>query len=173
VLAGLVRENDSDPASWTQLGLAQFERGQGTQASQSFQRALRLNPRQALALSGLGTLHLTLFRQNRNRERLRTAADFFSRALQIDPRLVSAVNGMGVVHLYSGAVPQAIAELQKAIRFDPTFVNAYFNLAIAQMSIGRTSEARRTLRSLEEKHLARLSARERDQLTALLREAGS
>jgi arylsulfatase A-like enzyme/Flp pilus assembly protein TadD len=173
VLAGLVRENDSDPASWTQLGLAQFERGQGTQASQSFQRALRLDPRQALALSGLGTLHLTLFRQNRNRERLRTAADFFSRALQIDPRLVTAVNGMGVVHLYSGDVPQAIAELQKALRFDPTFVNAYFNLAIAQMSIGRKSEARRTLRSLEEKHLARLSAGERDQLTALLREAGS
>jgi len=170
LLAELVRENGANPASWTQLGLAQLERGQGTQAAQSFQQALRLGAKQPLALSGLGTLHLILFRQNKNRESLRLAADFFSRALQADPKLVTAVNGLGVVHLYSGDIPQAIAELQTAIRLDPTFVNAYFNLAIAQLSIGKRSEARRTLNILKEKYPDRLSAGERSQLTALLRE---
>jgi arylsulfatase A-like enzyme/Flp pilus assembly protein TadD len=170
LLAELVRKNGADPASWTQLGLAQFNLGQGTQAIRSFQQALRLDPRQALALSGLGTLHLTLFRQNKNRESLNLSADFFSRALQADPQLVTAVNGLGVVHLYSGDIPRAIAELQTAIRLDPTFVNAYFNLAIAQLSIGKRSEARRTLGILKEKYPDRLSAGERSQLTALLRE---
>jgi tetratricopeptide (TPR) repeat protein len=170
LLAELVRENGADPAIWTQLGLAQLERGQGTQAAQSFQQALRLGAKQPLALSGFGTLHLTLFRQNKNHESLRLAADFFSRALQEDPKLVTAVNGLGVVHLYSGDIPQAIAELQTVIRLDPTFFNAYFNLAIAQLSIGKRSEARRTLSILKEKYPDRLSAGERSQLTALLRE---
>lgn len=170
LLRELIHEQGGNPAHWTQLGLAQIERGQGTQATQSFQQALRLDPRQALALSGLGTLHLTLFRQNKNRESLRLAADFFSRALQADPKLVTAVNGLGVVHLYSGDIPQAIAELQTAIRLDPTFVNAYFNLAIAQLSIGKRSAAHRTLSILKEKYYDRLSAGERSQLTALLRE---
>lgn len=173
LLAELVRENGAEPANWTQLGLAQLERGQGTQAAQSFQQALRLGAKQPLALSGLGTLHLTLFRQNKKHESLRLAADFFSRALQEDPKLVTAVNGLGVVHLYSGDIPQAIAELQTAIRLDPTFVNAYFNLAIAQLSIGKRSEARRTLSILKEKYYDRLSAGERSQLTALLRETES
>jgi arylsulfatase A-like enzyme/Flp pilus assembly protein TadD len=170
LLAELVRKNGADPASWTQLGLAQFNLGQGPQAIQSFQQALRLDPRQALALSGLGTLHLTLFRQNKNRESLKLASDFFSRAILADPQLVTAINGLGVIHLYNGDIPRAIAELQTAIRLDPTFVNAYFNLAIAQLGIGKRSEARRTLNSLKEKYHDRLSNGERSQLAALLRE---
>jgi len=172
LLAKLVRENGTDPAGLTQLGLAQLDLGHWPQAIQSFRRTLQLDPRQALALSGLGTIHLSLFRQNKNRESLNLAADFFSRALQADPKLVTAINGLGVVHLYNASIPQAIAELQTAIRLDPTFVNAYFNLAIAQLSIGKRSEARRTLGIIKEKYSDRLSAGERSQLIALLREAG-
>jgi arylsulfatase A-like enzyme/Tfp pilus assembly protein PilF len=173
LLRELVREQGGNPAHWTQLGLVQLDRGQGEQAIQSFQQALRLDPRQALALSGLGTLHLTLFRQSKNHDYLRLAADSFAQALAADKKLITAVNGLGVVHLYRGEVPQAIEKLQEAIRLDPTFVNAYFNLAIAQLSIGRRIEARKTLNTLQKKLADRLSDAERGQLTALLRETGA
>jgi Flp pilus assembly protein TadD len=173
LLRELLREQGGNPSHWTQLGLAQLDRGQGDQARQSFRQALQLDPKQALALSGLGTLHLTLFRQNKNRENLDLAYEFFGRARQDDPQLVTAVNGLGVIHLYRGEVRQAIEKLQEAIRLEPTFVNAYFNLAIAQLSIGQRVEARKTLNTLEQKFAGRLNAAERAQLTSLLREAGA
>jgi tetratricopeptide (TPR) repeat protein len=139
----------------------------------SFQQALQLDPQQALALSGLGTLHLSLFRQRRDRRGLELAAGFFARALEADARLITAVNGLGVVHLYLGDAPKAIGQFRSAIAIDPGFVNAYFNLAIAQLRAGRRMEARRTLNTLEQKLAGRLSAPEREQLAALLREAAS
>jgi tetratricopeptide (TPR) repeat protein len=173
LLQDLVREQRGNPAHWTQLGLAQLDRGQGDQAIRSFQQALQLDPKQALALSGLGTLHLNLFRQRRDRRGLQLAAGFFSRALEADTRLITAVNGLGVVHLYLGDAPKAIEQFRSAITIDPGFVNAYFNLAIAQLRAGRRVEARRTLETLEKKLAARLSVAEREQLAALLREANS
>ncbi len=173
LLQDLVREQRGNPAHWTQLGLAQLERGQGEQAMRSFQQALQLDPQQALALSGLGTLHLNLFRQRRDRRGLEMAAGFFSRALEADARLITAVNGLGVVHLYLGDAPKAIGQFRSALVIDPGFVNAHFNLAIAQLRAGQRLEARRTLNTLKQKLAGRLSDAERGQLAALLREAGS
>ncbi len=173
LLQELVREQRGNPAHWTQLGLAQLDRGQGDQAIRSFQQALQLDPKQALALSGLGTLHLNLFRQRKDRRGLQLAAGFFSRALEADARLITAVNGLGVVHLYLGDSPKAIEQFRSAIRLDPGFVNAHFNLAIAQLSSGRRLEARRTLNALKQKLADRLRTAEREQLASLLREASS
>jgi arylsulfatase A-like enzyme/Tfp pilus assembly protein PilF len=173
LLQDLVREQRGNPAHWTQLGLAQLDRGQADQAIRSFQQALQLDPKQALALSGLGTLHLNLFRQRRDRRGLQLAAGFFSRALEADARLITAVNGLGVVYLYLGDSLKAIEQFRLANAIDPGFVNAYFNLAIAQLSAGRRVEARKTLNTLRQKLAGRLSAAEREQLTALLREANN
>jgi len=169
LLTELVREDDGDKASWTQLGLVQLDRGGG---EQSFLKALSIDPRQPLALSGLGSFYLNAFRRQKNSENLRLAAEFYSRARQADPRLVTAINGLGVVSLYRADLPQAVVELQAAIRLDPTFVNAYFNLAIAHLSAGRRNEARRVLKILDGKYGGRLSRGERLQLAELLKEAG-
>ena len=173
LLQDLIREQRGNPAHWTQLGLAQLDRGQGELASRSFQQALQLDPKQALALSGLGTLHLNLFRQRRDRRGLQLASGFFTRALEADARLITAVNGLGVVYLYLGDAAKAIEQFRSATAIDPGFVNAYFNLAIAQLRAGRRVEARRTLNTLEQKLTDRLSAAEREQLASLLREANS
>ncbi len=173
LLRELVREQGGNPAHWTQLGLAQLDRGQNEQAIRSFQLALDLDPKQALALSGLGTVHLTQFRQRRDRESLQLALGFFTRALAADGKMITAANGLGVAYLYLGDAAKAIEHLRSAIRIDPGFVNAYFNLAIAQLSLGRKVVARQTLNTIKGKFAGRLSDEERDQLGALLREAGS
>ncbi|HNX97874.1 MAG TPA: tetratricopeptide repeat protein, partial [Candidatus Aminicenantes bacterium] len=172
LLQGLVHEQGDNPGHWTQLGLAQLDRGLADQALRSFQQALQLDPHQSLALSGLGTLHLTLFRQRKDRQSLSLAREYFGRAVATDPKLVTAMNGLGVVCLYQGEVPRAIEQFRAATRIDPAFTNAYFNLAIAQLSLGRRVVARQTLKTIQTRLQARLSADEKDQLAALLREAG-
>lgn len=173
LLRGLVGEQAGNPAHWTQLGLAQLDRGQGDEALASFTRALELDPRQALALSGMGTLHLTLFRQRKDRPSLQRAEEYFSRAVAVDAKLVTALNGLGVTYLYLGDAAQAIERLRTAVAADPGFVNAYFNLAIAQLSAGRKGAAKNTLGMLRQRHGGRLSAGERSQYEALWREATS
>lgn len=173
LLQELVREQAGNPAHWTQLGLAQLDRGQGDEALLSFQRALGLDPGQALALSGMGTLHLTLFRQRKDRRSLQQAEEFFSRAAIADGKLVTALNGLGVVYLYLGDAPRAIERLRSAIAADPGFANSYFNLAIAQLSLGRKGAARQTLGMLKQRFAGRLGQAELEQLGALMREANS
>lgn len=173
LLQELVREQGGNPAHWTQLGLAQLDQGQGDQAIRSFQRALDLDPKQALALSGLGTLHLTLFRQNRDRQNLNLAAGFFAKALAADGKLITALNGLGVASLYLGDVPVAIQHLRMAIQTDKGFVSAYFNLAIAQLSIGRKGAARETLGMIRRRFSGRLTESELGQLAALQKEVGA
>ncbi len=173
LLRGLVGEQAGNPAHWTQLGLAQLDRGQGEQALASFSRALELDPRQALALSGMGTLHLTLFRQQRERASLQRAEEYFSRALAVDGKLVTALNGLGVTNLYLGDALRAIERLRAAVAADPGFVSAYFNLTIAQLSVKRKGAAKTTLDLLRQRHGGRLSPGERSQYDALWREATS
>ncbi len=173
LLHELVHEQGGNPAHWTQLGLAQLDRGLGNVALQSFQQALQLDAKQPLALSGLGTLYLTLFRQRKDRQSLQQAEEFFSRALAADGKMITAANGLGVVYLYRGDATRAIEQLRSAIRIDPDFINAYFNLAIAQLSRGRKVVARQTLNTIKGKFADRLSSAERDQLAALLRETGT
>lgn len=171
LLRGLVSEQGDNPGHWTQLGLAQLERGQGEEARRSFAEALRLDAGQALALSGLGTLHLTLFRRDRDARSLRQAGDYFTRALAADGKLVTALNGLGVVRLYQGDAPGAVETLRAAVAADPQFANAYFNLAIAQLRLGRKGAAKNTLAMLRQRHGERLGAEERRQYEALWREA--
>jgi len=171
LLRGLVNEQGGDPGPWTQLGLAQLERGQEEEARRSFEQALRLDPRQALALSGLGTLHLTLFRRDRDPRALEQAGDHFEKALAVDGRLVTALNGLGVVRLYQGDAPEAVKRLRAAVAAEPAFTNAYFNLAIAQLRLGRKAAAANTLAMLRQRHGERLSAAEHRQYEALRREA--
>ena len=173
LLQELVGEQGGNPAHWTQLGLAQLDRGRGDEALRSFQRALDIDSRQALALSGLGTLHLTRFRQRREQSSLRQAEDFFSRALAVDDKLITALNGLGAVQLYLGKADKAIQHFRRALASDPEFVNTYFNLAIAQLRVGRRGAARETLGALKQKFFARLSKVEQNQFAALWREAGS
>ncbi len=173
LLRELVGDQGGHPAHWTQLGLAQLDRGRGDDALRSFERALEIDPKQALALSGLGTLHLTLFRQRQDRQSLRRAGEFFSRALAVDDQLITALNGLGAVRLYLGDSEEAIRYFRRALASDPEFVNTYFNLAIAQLRINRRGAARQTLATLRRNHFDRLSPSERDQLASLEREAGS
>jgi arylsulfatase A-like enzyme/Flp pilus assembly protein TadD len=168
----IVDGSNKSAEDWAQLGLAQLDRGENDRARQSLQQALAVDPDQPLARSGLATLQLNSFREQKNGELLQQAGDNYQRALRIAPNLVSARNGMGVVCLYAGRFDLAIANLQAAIRIDPAFTRAHFNLAIAYLARGRRGDARRVLLNVKERYATRLNDDDRRQLAGLLAETG-
>lgn len=102
---------------------------------------------------------------------MRLAEEYYRRARKVDPLLVTAINGLGVIRLYQGDLSQAVADWKEVVRIDPTFVNAYFNLAIVELKTGRRLDARRSLETLRARNFSRLSAAEKVQLLELLNEA--
>jgi tetratricopeptide (TPR) repeat protein len=171
LLLDIVSGGQGDGKVWTQVGLGYLEKGNLPQAMESLQKALSLDPNNALALSGLGTLHLALFRAQQQKSDLENALAYYSRARDASPGLVAAWNGLGVAWRYAGDLEKAIAHWKQALNIDPGFTNTYFNLGITLLESGRREEAYSVLNTCLEKYGAKLSDAEKRQLQALLAEA--
>jgi len=172
LLLEIASQGRGDGTIWTRIGLGYMEKGDVLKALESLEKALSLEPGNALALSGMGTAHLALFRGRRQPGDLENAVFFYSKAVETDPRLVAAWNGLGVAWSFSGDKEKAIANWEHALRLDPGFTNTYFNLGITYLESGRRAEAHRVLSLCLEKHADKLSEAEKRQLHVLLEEAG-
>ena len=171
LLLDIVSGGQGDSKVWTQVGLGYLEKGNLPQAMESLQKALSLDPKNALALSGLGTLHLALFRAQQQKADLDSALSYYTKAKDSSPGLVAAWNGLGVAWRYAGDSEKAIAHWRQALNVDPGFTNTYFNLGITLLESGRREEAYRLFNTCLEKYGANLSDAEKRQLQALLAEA--
>lgn len=171
LLLDIVSGGRGDSKTWTQVGLGYMDKGNFPQAVASLEKALSLDPDNALALSGLGTIHLTLFRSRKEKEDLEAAIAFYTKAKEASPGLVAAWNGLGAAWSFAGDPEQAVAHWRRALEIDPGFTNTYFNLGITLLKSGRKDEARRVLSVCLERYSSKLSEAELRQLRALLEEA--
>jgi tetratricopeptide (TPR) repeat protein len=171
LLLDLVAAGKGSSRVWTQIGLGYFNRGDLAKARESLEKALSLNPGNAIALSSLGTFHLSLFKQGRQKEDLEKAIDFYSRAKEASPEFVAAVNGLGVAVRFAGDLERAISCWRRVLEIDPGFTDAYFNLGITLIDTGRKREALGVLSACKLKYADRLNERERRQLDSLIQEA--
>jgi arylsulfatase A-like enzyme/Tfp pilus assembly protein PilF len=171
LLLDIVSTGQGDSKIWSQVGLGYLDRGNLPKAKESLEKALSLDPNNALALSGLGTFYLTLFRAEKQKTDLDSATAYYTRAKEVSPRLVAAWNGLGVAWRYAGDREKAIAHWKQALLIDPGFTNTYFNLGITLLESGRRQEAYRTLNVCLEKYAGKLSDGEKRQLEALIQEA--
>jgi arylsulfatase A-like enzyme/Flp pilus assembly protein TadD len=172
LLLEMASQGRGDGTIWTRIGLGYMEKGDVLKALESLEKALSLEPGNALALSGMGTAHLALFRGRRQPADLENAVFFYTKATEADPRLVAAWNGLGVAWSFSGDKEKAIANWEHALRLDPGFTDTYFNLGITYLESGRRADAHRVLSLCLEKHVDKLSEAEKRQLHVLLEEAG-
>jgi tetratricopeptide (TPR) repeat protein len=134
------------------------------------EKALALDSHNALALSSLGTFHLTLFRLEKQKDDLEKAITYYTRAKEASPELASALNGLGVAFRYAGELERAIYCWKQALDIDPGFTNTYFNLGISLIESGRKKEALKYLKMCKERYSDRLSEKERQQLDSLISE---
>lgn len=171
LLLEIVAGGRADSQVWAQVGLGDLQQGNFDKARVSLDKALSLDPKNALALSGLGTYHLTLFRQSKRQADLDGAVSYYTRAREASPKLVSAINGLGVASRYAGDLERAVACWAEVLRIDPSFRDAYFNLGITYLETGRAGEALKILIHCRDNYSARLGEREKRQLEALISEA--
>jgi arylsulfatase A-like enzyme/Tfp pilus assembly protein PilF len=170
LLLDLVANGQGNSLVWTQIGLGYFNKGNLEKARESLEKAVSLDPRNALALSGMGTYHLSLFRRQKQKVDLEKAITYYTQAKTASPEFVSAINGLGAAFRYAGDPERAIACWEQVLDIDPGFTDIYFNLGITLIETGRRQEALKYLNTCKEKYSDRLSEKERQQLDSLISE---
>lgn len=159
------------PQIYSLLGQAYFKTGDYQKALNAYENSLHKDKKNALTLSSLGSLYLTLFRLKKEKELHSLSIDFYHRALDSNPELVSALNGLAVAYSFAGDRNKAIYYWEKCLQIDPEFTDIYFNLGITYIEMGENKKALEYLMICKEKYFSRLSTKEQKQLDTLINEA--
>ncbi|UCH94239.1 MAG: sulfatase-like hydrolase/transferase [Candidatus Aminicenantes bacterium] len=168
----MTSQGHKSPQVLNQLGKAYSGKGDFEKALAAYSSALELDEKNALTLSNLGTLYLTLFRVKRERDMHARAIEYYSRALEADPGMVPALNGLAVAYSFAGNANKAVEYWEKAIAINPGFTNVYFNLGITYLRMGKKKKALKYLHQLKNRLYNRLSLSEQQQVDNLIKEAG-
>src|SRR5580704_2892603 len=135
-LAALKLESDKESAiaRFNEKAREYLSAGNPKAAAESYEKALRLSPRDAklhynrsLALDRLGDF-------SSEREEL-------SRTVELDPNLAVAQNQLGLLAWRSGQQAQAEKLFKKTLAIDPTFSEAQSNLGVLYSQQGKNTEA--------------------------------
>jgi arylsulfatase A-like enzyme/Flp pilus assembly protein TadD len=172
VLNDVVRAGKADAETWNYLGILYFRKRDFTQSLQAYRTSIEMDRKIAKTYNNLGTLYLTLFRQEKDPRRHGQAIDAFNKALELDPDLVSALNGRGSAFIFANRTRDALNDWKKAIAVKPDFTDIYFNIAITYLQLKSGQEALKYLNICKEKYYHMLSPRDRQRLDRLIREAG-
>jgi len=124
------------------LGIGQMQSGEYVQARHSLERAVALDPNQAIYRNALGLANLHL-------GRLQDAINSFREALRLNPQFPDAYNNLGVALAQSGKPEEALGAFRKALSF-PSYNSPeiiYQNLGETYYKLGRYEEAERALRT--------------------------
>jgi len=111
------------------LGWTLMERGRLDEAEASFEAALRLDPREAVALAGMGEVWLS-------RDRYPEAAAAFKRAIATGAPTAGTLNSFGITLALGGEPAAPASAFEAAARLSPT-PDILANLARARAAAGR------------------------------------
>jgi tetratricopeptide (TPR) repeat protein len=123
------------------------------EARDYYARALGKAPRNYDALYGLGACEALSGEHRR-------AIDLFRRALKEAPDSAPARLALGISLLQTGETTTAVVELEAAARLEPGMRQAYFHLARAYHSLGRTEDSERAVARFQELAREEQEARE-------------
>jgi len=131
----LLAERGEDARLWNEHGVALHQGGEVAGAADSYRRALRADPRHALAYNNLGVALADLGEGVASREALQ-------RATQLDPALVRARLNLSRWHLRQRDPLTALTVLRELVAFHPALADAWHEMGLALLALDRTDEAR-------------------------------
>jgi tetratricopeptide (TPR) repeat protein len=135
ILAEATRRHPEDDALWFARGAALERLGRTREAERLLERAIRLNPENAMALNYLGYMLAD------RGQRLPEAEALVQRALAIDPGNPAYLDSLGWAQFRQGRNAEAEASLRAALERDDTDPTIREHLGDLLMSAGRTDEA--------------------------------
>lgn len=113
-------------------------------AEAAFLKAVEMDPRFALAYSGLADAHLlmNLYQIPPPPNAFEKAKSFAQKAIEIDPSLSEAHASLGYILFYDeGKRREAIAELERAVELNPTYSTAHHWRAMMLSAMGLHQDA--------------------------------
>jgi predicted CXXCH cytochrome family protein len=131
--AALERDKPSVPEPYVELALAQIEKGRLDEAKANLRRALKMDPNLVIA-------HYKLGEALRKQSRLEEAEGRYRQVFRIEQDHTEAHNSLGII-LTKQQPDLAIEHFRKALRRNPQFVEAYTNLGITCLRLGKLEEA--------------------------------
>lgn len=129
------------PPAWANLGVAQRRLGFVQEALKAYGKALELAPGNPTVLTNLAALFRSLGRESEAQQALRTA-----NLAQASPHQLLV---RGDLEMATGKIQEAKKLYRRALRLNPTFVEAMAALAKAELAEGRLRAARRWIGKAE------------------------
>lgn len=126
-------------------------------AASAFQRALELRPNDPRLFTNLGAVSAALGDDAR-------ALESFNRANTLAPSSLGFSNA-GTIYYRMGRFDDAVQAYREAVRLNPKFDLAHYNLGDAYARIGRASDARREIETARALWLAALRVNDKDART--------
>ncbi|MFA7241327.1 MAG: tetratricopeptide repeat protein [Sulfuricellaceae bacterium] len=108
-------------------------------AFQALETAVAAEPKNPLALHGLGIAHA----QQQEYER---AAEFFERATVADPKFAPPFSNLGNLHRLAGRIDEAMKAYRHALVLQPSLAEAHYNIALLLEGEGKQDEAQESLK---------------------------
>ena len=94
------------------LGAAHEREGNQTRALQEYAAALKKDPKNLIALTGMGNLALA-------QKKWKTAATYYQRALDVSPDNAVVWNNLAMARMGDGDLKKALAAADRAVSLDP------------------------------------------------------
>jgi serine/threonine-protein kinase len=134
--------NDSLPSAWVTLGRIHDAMGKNDLALSEFERALRLDSRNADALTGEAHSY-------EHAGRPADAEAAYKKAIALRPDYWDGYNSLGLFYGSQGRYGEAAAQFQRAIELTPDNAQAYSNLGMTYINAGdskKFAEAEKVLK---------------------------
>ncbi len=159
---------DLDPEVYNHLGIAYWKKGDWANSARAYERALNLDPHDALIVNNYATLYLTIATKEGGKKELLKAEELFKQARDMDPGLAAAHNGLGSVYKMQGRLQEAISCWQKALEIKPDYDYPLYNLGVAYLEIGEKSKALDCFVKYLKVKGKKLTDRERQEIESLI-----
>jgi serine/threonine protein kinase/tetratricopeptide (TPR) repeat protein len=109
-----------------------------------FNRALKQDPRYALADAGLGEAYWRKYELTKDTQWVEEARKSSAAAIALNDKLAQVYVTLGMIHTGTGRYDEAVQNLQKALALDPINADAYRELAKTYQQMGRLKDAEST-----------------------------
>jgi Flp pilus assembly protein TadD len=124
VLSVVLRTDASRPEAHNALGILYSLEGQADRAREQFERALAIDPKDAVVLNNLGN-------SLRDLRSLDGAAKAYRRAIELAPGYADPLNGLGSVLVAQGHAEEALPLFDRALSLAPDRHEVRLNRAVA------------------------------------------
>lgn len=120
--------------TYERLAYAMVLKGNTAEGIANYEKALQLNPTNAVAVNNMGQIYF-------DKKDYKKAEELYRKAISLDPKFADAYFNLGSTLGTIGDFPGSVASFKKTIEFDPENAKAYYYLGISLSNMNRIQEA--------------------------------